>query len=66
MVEMVWIVERMKLSGLGDYGNMRYIMEMEDVIGIVDEGKKMVIIVGGIEIQVGEVMKVKEIMMKVI
>lgn len=63
IVVSVWIVAGIFVEGFGDFGHLRYILELAAVIGIVGAGQTLVVIGGGIDLSVGAVITVTTILL---
>lgn len=59
----VWIAAGIFVEGFGDFGHLRYILELAAVIGIVGAGQTLVVIAGGIDLSVGAIITVTTILL---
>lgn len=63
LVVLVWIVAALTLRGFGNWGHLRYLLELSAVIGIAAAGQTLVVIAGGIDLSVGAVITVSAILL---
>lgn len=66
LVALVWVVASFTLRGFGNYGHLRYLLELASVIGIAAAGQTLVVLMGGIDLSVGAVITVTAILLPLI
>lgn len=66
LVVAVWVIASLTLRGFGNYGHLRYLLELASVIGIAAAGQTLVVLMGGIDLSVGAIITVTAILLPLI
>lgn len=66
LVVAVWVIASLTLRGFGNYGHLRYILELASAIGIAAAGQTLVVLMGGIDLSVGAIITVTAILLPLI
>lgn len=66
LVVLVWAIASLTLRGFGNYGHLRYLLELASVIGIAAAGQTLVVLMGGIDLSVGAIITVTAILLPLI